>query len=38
MSRWDALLAVQEHDTGLDQLRHQIDTLPERASLDALMV
>lgn len=37
MSRWDALLAVQEHDTALDQLRHQSETLPERASLDAVM-
>lgn len=37
MSRWDALLAVQEHDTALDQLRHQIETLPERADLAAAM-
>jgi uncharacterized protein len=37
MSRWDSLLAVQEHDTALDQLHHQIATLPERADLAATM-
>jgi predicted nucleic acid-binding Zn-ribbon protein len=37
MSRWDALLAVQEHDTALDQLHHQIATLAERADLAAAM-
>jgi uncharacterized protein len=37
MSRWDALLAVQEHDTRIDQLRHRRRSLPERAELDALM-
>ncbi|MGE3619421.1 MAG: zinc ribbon domain-containing protein [Acidimicrobiia bacterium] len=35
MSRWDALLAVQDHDTRLDRLRHQIEGLPERAVLAA---
>jgi predicted nucleic acid-binding Zn-ribbon protein len=37
MTRWDSLLAVQEHDTALDQLHHQIETLPERADLAATM-
>jgi uncharacterized protein len=30
---FDTLLSVQEHDTVLDQLRHRIETLPERAAL-----
>jgi hypothetical protein len=37
MSRWDALLAVQEHDTTIDQLHHRRETLPARAELDATM-
>ncbi len=37
MSRWDALLAVQEHDTRVDQLTHRSKTLPARAELDAVM-
>lgn len=37
MSRWDALLAVQEHDTTIDQLTHRRRTLPARAELDAAM-
>ena len=31
----DALLEVQAHDTKLDQLRHQLATLPARAARDA---
>jgi predicted nucleic acid-binding Zn-ribbon protein len=30
---YDTLLEVQHHDTALDQLRHRIRTLPERAEL-----
>lgn len=37
MSRWDDLLAVQEHDTALDQLNHRRRTIPARADLDAAM-
>lgn len=37
MSRWDTLLAVQEHDTHLDQLAHRHRTLPQRADLDGVM-
>lgn len=37
MSRWDALLAVQEHDTLADQLTHRRRTLPARAELDQAM-
>jgi predicted nucleic acid-binding Zn-ribbon protein len=37
MSRWDALLAVQEHDTLADQLTHRRRTLPARAELEAVM-
>jgi predicted nucleic acid-binding Zn-ribbon protein len=37
MSRWDALLVVQEHDTAADQLEHRQRHLPERAQLDQLM-
>ena len=33
MSRWAALLAVQEHDTRTDQLNHRIETLPLRSDL-----
>lgn len=34
-STFDDLLEVQAHDTRLDQLRHQLDHLPERAARDA---
>lgn len=37
MTRWDALLAVQEHDTSIDQLTHRRRTLPARAELEAAM-
>ena len=37
MSRWDALLAVQDHDTHADQLVHRRQTLPARAELEAAM-
>ena len=37
MSRWDALLSVQEHDTAVDQLVHRRAHLPSRADLDAAM-
>jgi predicted nucleic acid-binding Zn-ribbon protein len=37
MSRWDALLAVQEHDTTIDQLTHKRRTLPARAELETAM-
>jgi predicted nucleic acid-binding Zn-ribbon protein len=30
---FDDLLAVQDHDTAVDRLRHRRDTLPERAAL-----
>ena len=30
---YDTLLQVQEHDTALDQLRHRIESMPERAAL-----
>jgi hypothetical protein len=30
---FDTLIEVQEHDTALDQLRHRIDSLPERLEL-----
>ncbi len=30
---YDTLLQVQEHDTVLDQLRHRIEAMPERAEL-----
>jgi predicted nucleic acid-binding Zn-ribbon protein len=33
MSHWESLLAVQAHDTRVDQLTHRLDTLPERARL-----
>ena len=37
MTRWDALLAVQEHDTSIDQLTHRRRTLPARSELEAGM-
>ncbi|MDP1820272.1 MAG: C4-type zinc ribbon domain-containing protein [Acidimicrobiales bacterium] len=37
MSRWDALLAVQEHDTTTEQLAHRRRTLPARAELEQTM-
>jgi predicted nucleic acid-binding Zn-ribbon protein len=37
MSRWDGLLAVQEHDTHADQLRHRRTALPARGQLDKAM-
>jgi predicted nucleic acid-binding Zn-ribbon protein len=30
---FDTLMQVQQHDTALDQLRHRVSTLPERAEL-----
>jgi uncharacterized protein len=30
---FDTLLEVQQHDTSLDQLRHRLETLPERGAL-----
>jgi uncharacterized protein len=36
MSRWAALLAVQEHDTRTDQLNHRFETLPVRSDLAQL--
>jgi uncharacterized protein len=30
---FDTLMVVQSHDTALDQLRHRIETLPERSGL-----
>jgi predicted nucleic acid-binding Zn-ribbon protein len=30
---FDTLMQVQQHDTSLDQLRHRVNTLPERAEL-----
>jgi uncharacterized protein len=37
MTRWDDLLAVQEHDTSIDQLLHRRAHLPSRAELDSVM-
>jgi predicted nucleic acid-binding Zn-ribbon protein len=37
MSRWDALLSVQEHDTTADQLVHRRAHLPSRGELDEVM-
>lgn len=37
-SPFDTLLEVQAHDTRLDQLHHQIETLPARAERDAAQV
>jgi predicted nucleic acid-binding Zn-ribbon protein len=36
MSRWEPLLAVQEHDTHADQLTHRAANLPARAALAAV--
>jgi predicted nucleic acid-binding Zn-ribbon protein len=33
MSRWESLLAVQDHDTRADQLAHRLEALPVRAQL-----
>lgn len=37
MSRWDALLSVQEHDTTADQLVHRRAHLASRGELDEVM-
>lgn len=37
MSRWEALLALQEHDTRVDQLVHRRAALPARGELDEAM-
>jgi predicted nucleic acid-binding Zn-ribbon protein len=37
MTRWDDLLAVQEHDTAADQIAHRKTTLPARAELEQVM-
>jgi uncharacterized protein len=37
MTHWDDLLAVQEHDTSVDQLLHRREHLPSRAELDGVM-
>lgn len=37
MSRWDVLLAVQEHDTTADQIAHRRRTLPARGELEQAM-
>ena len=37
MTRWDDLLAVQEHDTAADQIEHRKRSLPARKELEALM-
>lgn len=37
MTSFDVLLDIQAHDTRLDQLRHQMETLPERQERDALV-
>jgi predicted nucleic acid-binding Zn-ribbon protein len=37
MSRWDALLSVQEHDTTADQLVHRRAHLESRGELDQVM-
>jgi predicted nucleic acid-binding Zn-ribbon protein len=37
MSRWDALLSVQEHDTAVDQLEHRRAHLPSRDELAQVM-
>jgi uncharacterized protein len=36
MSRWESLLAVQQHDTLADQLRHRAATLPVRGEITRL--
>jgi len=33
MTRWESLLAVQDHDTHVDQLTHRAETLPARTEL-----
>jgi hypothetical protein len=38
MTRWDELLAVQEHDTSVDQLVHRRAHLPSRAELEQVML
>ncbi len=38
MSRWDALLSVQEHDTNVDQLVHRLAHLPAERDLAEVMV
>ena len=38
VSQLDALLALQEHDTTLDQIGHRRETLPERALIHELNV
>jgi predicted nucleic acid-binding Zn-ribbon protein len=38
MTRWDALLSVQEHDTTTDQLVHRRGHLASRGELDQVMV
>ncbi|MEJ5253736.1 MAG: C4-type zinc ribbon domain-containing protein [Acidimicrobiales bacterium] len=35
MNAFEDLLKLQEHDTRIDQLRHRLSTLPERAARDA---
>ncbi|MDQ2650219.1 MAG: C4-type zinc ribbon domain-containing protein [Actinomycetota bacterium] len=37
MSKWDALLAVQEHDTAADQLEHRKANNPDRVELAKVM-
>jgi predicted nucleic acid-binding Zn-ribbon protein len=37
VTSFDALLEIQSHDTRLDQLRHQLEALPERKDRDALV-
>jgi predicted nucleic acid-binding Zn-ribbon protein len=37
MTRWDDLLAVQEHDTSIDQLHHRRAHLPSQTELDQVM-
>src|SRR4051794_34003383 len=35
MSAFEALLRLQDHDVRIDQLRHKLATLPERAAVTA---
>lgn len=37
MTSFDALLEIQARDTRLDQLRHQMEALPERQARDAVL-
>jgi uncharacterized protein len=37
MSRWDALLSLQDHDTTADQLEHRLAHLPSRDELGQVM-